>query len=95
MKKHKKKNKKLHTKVKVFSSGHEYRSWLFSNCSKCNKNVKIINDNYISLCDIEEALALASVSDGLIPQHIFDRMGDPADFDCPELDLIESELTNG
>lgn len=71
-------------KIRPFSNGQEYRIWLRKNCESCKKNVLRINDEYISQCDIEEALALAMVTDGKVTNEIYERMGDPLEFECPE-----------
>ena len=74
--------------MRPFSNGSEYRFWLSKNCEQCKKNVEVHGDEYTAHCEIEEALAIAAVTDGHIAQDIYKRMGDPLKFDCPEIERL-------
>jgi hypothetical protein len=71
-------------RVRPFSNATEYQIWLAKNCESCKKNVKRVGDEYISQCDIEEALSIGAITDGKVPKDIYERMGDPLEFECPE-----------
>lgn len=66
--------------VRIFSNGDNYRDWQFNNCDRCVKR---------PACDLEEAIASASVLDGLISLETATRLGVPAGGDprwyCREL----------
>ena len=74
--------------MRPFSNGYEYRKWYSENCEKCKKNVLIEGNNYKSQCDIEEAIALGTIT-GEVPDDIGKRMGNPLDFKCPEFESEE------
>jgi hypothetical protein len=57
-------------RVRVFSNGEAYRTWLHNNCRLCVKRPD---------CPLEEALASACVLDGTIRSDIAARLGVPAD----------------
>jgi hypothetical protein len=78
-------------RTQPFSNGTEFMIWRERNCDRCKKDMEIIAGEYISHCDIEDALSFASVTDGMISNEIAERMGNPMDFKCPEIELIESE----
>lgn len=78
--------------IRPFSNGSEYRHWLSKNCNICFKRYKIDRDPP-TMCDIEEALALAYVTDGKIAEKIYERMKLAGEFNynCPEI-IIEGVL---
>lgn len=70
-----------------FSNGSEYMIWLEQNCFRCKLNSYIDEQgNYVTLCDIEEALAVGSIT-GDVPEPIVKRMGKGSN--CPEKQPLE------
>ena len=55
-------------KIKPFSCGYEYRSWIDDNCEECKHNYN--PKTKITKCKFEECLAMASIDDGLIPEKL-------------------------
>ena len=86
-------------KVCPFSNGTEYMIFEEMNCWKCKKDFNEENPEIGGInhkCEIEQALAVAYVSDGLVSEEIAIRMGlgngyKAWDGKCPEIELIESE----
>ncbi len=74
---------------KPFSNGLEYSLWLDKCCGVCKKNVELVDGKHIAHCDIEEELAWASVTNGMIPDKVHERMGEPLEFACKEIEVIE------
>jgi hypothetical protein len=66
-------------RVTVFSNGSEFESWRNINCDQCVKDCPHDgNGNYgDALCDIEDALAFASIDDGKIEKELADRANLP------------------
>lgn len=56
-----------------FSNGSEYRAWRSRNCDTCAKDY--VEGNQDSLCPMEEAISLASITDGKIPRDMAARVG--------------------
>ena len=69
--------------IKPFSNGTEYMDWRDNNCSRCKKDCEVVGDTYITHCDIEEAISLGTIT-GQVPDKIYERMGLPDSWDCPE-----------
>lgn len=70
--------------VSPFSSGTSYMIWRSSNCDNCAKDWDPNSlDPNAKPCDIEEAISLASVSEGVILKQIWKRAGE-GKTKCPE-----------
>lgn len=74
----------------TFSNGTEYMMWRERNCDRCKKDVEIKGNDYITHCDIEEAISLGAVTDGEVPDDIYKRMGLENSWDCPERELTNA-----
>jgi len=79
-------------RITPFSNGTEFMVWRDYNCDRCAKDCPHDgNGNYGEpLCDIEVAIAYASVDDGQIDKTIADRAGLPVRggeiCQCPEFE---------
>ena len=78
------------SRIQPFGNGEEYLYWRLKNCDQCKKDVELIDDEYITHCDIEEAITWGSVTDGKIGMDIYERMGLPDKWDCPEREPIDA-----
>ena len=80
----------MKNKIMPFSNGTEFMAWRDVNCETCVKDCpKDDSGNFLDpLCDIETALALASVTDGMVCEDIAKRANLPwyeGAFRCSEL----------
>lgn len=56
-------------RIRLFSSGDEYRHWLGRNCSRCPK------DTATPICDLSMAISLANLEDGTVSGEHAARLG--------------------
>lgn len=74
-------------KIKPFSNGSEYDYWMECNCFDCTKNC-VYSPTTCEFgpvkCDIENAIAFASIDDGMIDKALADRAGLPESGRCKE-----------
>ena len=65
------------SKKRPFSNGTEFMIFREMNCYKCKKDYdgRTMTDGENPLCDIEQALSFASVTDGMVEEDIYNRMG--------------------
>ena len=77
----------------IFSSGSESIDWQDRNCYKCKKNYD--SEKEIVHCEIEEALSVASLTDGRIDKKLADKIGFVDGFfqDCPERIPINEKIS--
>ncbi len=74
-------------KISPFSNSTDFMMWKSNNCDICKKDYDV--ENEIVHCDIEEAISIASVSDGEIDNDIADRANLPdVNNKCKEFDRI-------
>jgi len=74
------------SKIRPFSNGSQYADWTERNCVRCGK----WDPDKAGDCEIDLALGLGYLGDGLISAEIADRMGllenrRSYTWDCPEI----------
>jgi hypothetical protein len=77
-------------RIRPFSSGTQFLSWVESNCDRCTKAYDEANQAY--RCTIQEAIDRASLIDGDVDEGTAARMGIDEStraryvWPCPEVD---------
>jgi len=81
--------------VHIFSCGNQWLDWETRNCCNCKKSInqKEAVEAPFLLCDIEQALNIASI-DGMVPEDIAKRAGYDPEADtwawaCPEIEYTD------
>lgn len=59
-------------RVSVFSNGSQYADWQSRNCDRCTKYNP---EKYDGQCDLDLALGMSYIDDGLLEQPIAERLG--------------------
>ena len=80
--------------VHIFSCGNQWLDWETRNCCNCKKSInqkEAVEAPF--LCDIEQALNIASI-DGMVPEDIAKRAGYDPEADtwawaCPEIEYTD------
>lgn len=57
-----------------FSNGTDFMCWSEANCCQCRKTVEDLDEQGFSKCEIEYAIALSSMGEGMTPEMAM-RMG--------------------
>lgn len=92
-----KKNPSVKSEVRPFSTGSQFADWEERNCNRCTKSY--INNASATEgegpCDIDNALTVAYIADGLVLHDIAVRMGwEPGwknyTWDCPEREINDA-----
>ena len=60
-------------RIRPFSSGRQFSDWQASNCERCTKFTKWIQDPPV--CEIDYELSMAYLFDGEVSPEIAERMG--------------------
>ena len=86
-------------KVHIFSNGSQYGDWKESNCVRCKKSSyhdpEDDGTKFPLDCDIESALMLAYVGDGMVTEEIRQRSGcEPGHYSwrCTEAEWVGDEI---
>ena len=58
-------------RIRIFSSGSQYGDWVGSNCERCTK----YDVNDLPTCEIDEAIGMAYMGDGMVTPEIAHRAG--------------------
>jgi len=81
--------------VHIFSCGNQWLDWETRNCCNCKKSInqkEAVEAPF--LCDIEQALNIASIDGGMVPEDIAKRAGYDPEADtwawaCPEIEYTD------
>lgn len=60
-------------RVRPFFCGTQYADWVTRNCEECKRGFYQNGDKLV--CEVEEAITIAAISDGYVTPEIAQRMG--------------------